>query len=376
MVMSEIDQATTIWWVDDDHADETGPREGERRALVRQAGNGLDLVPIHPAEFEERASNLGNQPSPDLLLFDFRLGMQEHPERHTPLFARNGVTLRGMSLGIEALKDTPAYLVSGVTKEAQTGSVDVNFDWVLSHRQLINEFGGTFLLGDATDYRNLRYALTAASGHSDGQATQLALVDPVLELLKVPAPSIESVTELLDHAIGTLLRSESMLDSDDMKLAPSRPRTLARWVRSALHRLRGPLIDDLTAATMMGAKVDYFRSTLLSQVDPHFIRYKGIFQTTASMKLWRRALLETLLSKCHEIELSPPSALAQTAAQYFGVPEPQRAVCRVCKSPWPEAVAYDEDDPSEKAAVHWRCSREATDVDNVFGFDIARSFSS
>lgn len=374
--MTVTEKTTTIWWVDDDHADESSPRDSERRALVRQAGSGLELVPIHPAEFEEQASNLENHPAPDLLLFDFRLGGRKHPAKDTPLFARNGVTLRGVSLGIEPLKDTPTYLVSGVTKQAQAGSVDVNFDWVLSHRQLINEFGGTFLLGDATDYRNLRDALAAASSYSNGRERQVALVDAVLELLNVPAPSIEPVTELLHHAIGTVLRSESILDSDDMKLAPSRPRTVARWVRSALHRLRGPLIDDLMAATMMGAKVDYFRSTLLSQLDPGSIRYEGMFQTTASMTWWRSALLETLMVRGHEIELSPPSALAQTAAKYFDVPESHRAVCRVCKNPWPEAVAFDEDDPSVEAAVHWRCSREATDVDNVFGFDIARSFSS
>ena len=358
--MADWNDNVTVWWVDDDHANTSGPRVGEGKALARKAGPGLLLVPMHPADFEEHASNLANEPVPDLLLIDFRLGMQSHPDKDTPLFARDGVSLRGAMLGMEELKDVPAYLVSSVTKKRQAGSMDVRFDWVLTHRELTGDLGGTFLLDDARDYRRLRTALAAVATADTSDIPERRLVrGAVLDLLNVPADSVESVGEVLGHEVRTVLRNESVLDSVDLKLAPSRRRAISHWVRAALHRVRGPLIDERMAAAMLGTKLEYFEETLGPQLELESARYTGIFRSTAAMTLWRQALLERLLSASSDkIELSPPLALARTTAEYFNVPAQQQAVCRVCGERWPEAVGFDEEERTVDAAVHWRCSRE------------------
>ena len=373
--MTNAEQRIKVWWIDDDHANKIGPRKAERVALETQTNHALDLVPIHPAEFGEFLSHLSNESKPDLLLIDFRLSNQPHPEKETPFFARDGVTLRGTTLGDKRLKDVPAYLVSGVTTKEQIGSSDDYFDWVLAHHQLIDGDGGKLLLDDASDYRLLRRRDAAASKLNSRNEIQLVLVAAISDLLRVPEASLESIESIANHTIRSLILSESTLDSEEIRLAPSRPRAIARWVRSALQRLSGPLIDQLRAATMLGTNREYFRTSIEPNLDLASVKYTGVFRDTASMTLWRQALLQSLLLQAETIELSSPASLAQSAAAHFNVPEHEQSICRVCKQPWPEAVAFDEDDPSVEAPVHWRCSNESTDVDSPFGFDVPRSFN-
>ena len=372
--MTDSDKRVKVWWIDDDHADKKGPRHGELSALEAEADNALNLVPIHPAEFPDFLSDLSIEAAPDLLLIDFRLNNQKHTDKETPFFARDGVTLRGTTLGDSRLKDVPAYLVSGVTRESQIGSSDDYFDWVLSHQQLIGGNGGKVLWADASDYKHLREQDAAASAFDDPNLTQQALVTAICDLLNVPDASLFALEDLTQQTINSVLRSQSQLDTEDMKLAPSRPRAVAAWVRSTLQRIRGPLIDDIAAATILGATPDYFKTELKRRLNLEGVEYTGVFRRTASMTLWRQALLQCLESLSDTIHLSPAATLAKSAAAHFGIPENQRSTCRVCNKPWPEAIAFDEDDRTVDAAVHWRCSNEAVHIDSVLGFDVPRSF--
>lgn len=375
--MANDNNGITVWWIDDDHADPTSGRDGEVAALMGQAGEGLAIVPIHPADFEERVGLLSPTTTPDMLLIDFRLSLHAHQDsgRETPFYARDGVSLRGAARGIPEFRDVPTYLVSRVVKDKQSGNLDEKFDWVLSHRQLIDELGGDFLLSDARDYRRMVDANKDASQGENPQEDEQNLVTAIVELLVAPEPSIDSLEDPIRHMAVAVMRSGSHLDSDELKLAPSQPLAVARWIRSTLQRLRGPLIDDLAAATALGMKQDYFGRSLKGQMDLDSIKYQGLFRATGTMTLWKEALREWVLSQNDEIELSSPAAFAQSSAEYFGVPPDDQAICRVCGKLWPESVAHDEDDLEVEAAVHWRCSKEATDIDTPYGFDVPRSFT-
>ena len=375
--MANGDNSVTVWWIDDDHAVVGGDRQAEAAALMTQAGEELTLVAIHPADFEGRVGGLTEDAAPDMLLIDFRLGnVALADDRETPFFARDGVSLRGAARGIPELRDVPTYLVSRVITDEQSGSLDEKFDWVLSHRQLISELGGKFLLNDAQDYRRLVGASTRASQGQERREVESNLVAAVVELVATPRPSIETLEDLVRHATTTIMRSESHLDSEGLKLAPSRPLAIARWIRSALQRLRGPLIDDLATATALGMKKEYFVRSFKNRLDLNAIEFQGVFRSTGTMTLWKEAIHEWVLTQSEAIELSSPAAFARTSAEYFAVPIGEQATCRICDKLWPECVAYDEDDPSVEGAAHWRCSKEATDVDSVYGFDVPRSFSS
>ena len=371
--MASDKEIVTVWWIDDDHTGARGPRAAERAVLEEQAGEALNLIAIHPAAFEDRVSDLSDESAPDLLLIDFRLGTGKLPGKDTPFYARDGATLRGITLGNPRLKDVPAYLVSQVARKEQIGSSDDQFDWVLSHQKL-HELGGMFLATDAKDYRELRNRLGAALGSDGRKKVQRGLVDATCDLLRVPDASLDSVEEVVDHTVGTLLRNELTLDSDKMRLAPSRTRAIARWIRSALQKFRGPLIDELCAATMMGSNLEHFQRAIRPSMNLDSLEYTGIFRGTASMTLWRQDFLQLLVSQGESIQLSPRASLAQSAAEHFCVPEERRSVCRVCRKPLPEAIAFDEDDPRVEDTVHWRCSNEAAGVDSPIGFDIPRSF--
>ncbi|MDE0281560.1 MAG: hypothetical protein OXN16_10845 [Gammaproteobacteria bacterium] len=373
--MNDLNNKVTVWWIDDDHADESGTRESERNAmgnaLVSQAGKDLDLIPIHPVDFEDYALNLPDK-RPDLLLIDFRLGYKEKGDRKTPYFARDGVRLRGTTLGDNILKDVPAYLVSGVIQESQNGTSDDQFDWVLSYQQLTDELGGKFLLDDARDYRRLQDIHDKTPKNIDTKEIQKHLVEGILDLLQVPPDSIESVENIVRHTVANLLQSESKHDSNELQLSPSRPRAIARWIRAAMLNFRGPLIDERSAANMLGANLIYFNK--IKEFDIESARYRGIFNRTASMTLWKQTFLKILLSKDESIIFPSLKILAKSASDHFSIPENELAVCRVCGEFWPEAIAFDEDDPAVDAAVHWRCSKEVTNVDSLFGFEILRSF--
>ena len=255
--------------------------------------------------------------------------------------------------------------------DSQTDSSDEQFDWVLSHSQLI-ERGGTFLLADASDYRQLRARHAAASASDDRNQILRDLVTALCDLIRVPNSSRDSVEEPAGHKIEQFLRNESLLDSDDVKLTPSRCREIARWVRSDLLATRGPLIDERSVANMLGTTHKYFRETIEPRLNLDPLKYSGIFHRTATMRFWRQAFLQWLLSQDENIPISPPSNMARSAAAHFNVPEAERAICRVCRKPWPEAIAFDTDDPSVEDTVHWRCSMEATDRDAPLGFEVPR----
>lgn len=371
--MKSYQDKIVVWWIDDDHADENGTRAAERDALVSQAGSDLDLVPIHPANFESHVLDLGIKPKPDLLLIDFRLSNQRKGGVEAPFFARDGVTLRGTTLGDKRLKDVPAYLVSGVIKKSQTGTSDEQFDWILSYQQLIDELGGKFLLDDARDYRELQKIHDDIPKNCSNVEIQKTLVKGILKLLQVPPDSTESVENIVRHTVANLLQSESKLDSDEIQLSPSRPRAIVRWIRSAMLKFRGPLIDERSAANMIGTKLEYFTENMEFNFEP--ARYTGIFQRTASMTIWRQEFIHLLLSENETIELSSPPRLAKSASAYFKIPKDQIAVCRVCGESWPETIAVDDDDQTVEAAVHWRCSNETTNIESLYGFEIIRSFS-
>ena len=66
--MTNENEKITVWWIDDDHADETGPRNAECNEFARQAGAMLNLVPIHPADFERLRNrrDYRNRPGPNV----------------------------------------------------------------------------------------------------------------------------------------------------------------------------------------------------------------------------------------------------------------------------------------------------------------------
>lgn len=371
-MLGDVEGKVTVWWIDDD----SGSRQSDRRQLEQQGEEELKLIAIHPAEIESYLTKIPDRGPPDLLLIDFRLNSVPHHEKETPFYARDGATLRATTLRDPHLKDIPAYLVSQVAGEEQIGSSDDHIDWVLSHDHLMEQCGGQFLVSDAKDHRAIRQELAAYSGGDDPQEFRRSLVTMVRKLLRVPDASLESTAEAIDHMVGVMLNRQANLDSDKLQLSPSQPRAIARWIRTTLHRNRGPLIDDIAAATMIGSKEEYFKSSIRLELNLDAVEYTGVFQSTAKMNLWRQDLLQWLLSQDPSIEVSPRPSLAKSAAKYFCVPEDQWSTCRVCGELWPEAIAFDEDHPEVERAVHWRCSDEATDVDGGFGLDFPRSFAS
>lgn len=368
------DNKVTVWWIDDDHADANGPRNRERNKLEAEVENSLELVPIHPAEFDDRVKHLSNESVPDLLLIDFRLNNKQHATKETPFYARDGVSLRGITLGINELRDIPAYLVSMVTRNSQTGNSDDRFDWILSHEQLVNGSGGALLWEDATAYKSLRKLDVAVLRPKKIDKFLSTIVPAICEQLRVPNTSLDTLQDLVTQTVRIIIKKEMTLNSTDIKLVPSRLLTIARWVRSTLHRVRGPLIDDLGVATLLGTKLNYFRNVLKPRLSLNEVTYSGIFCTTATLTVWRQAFLQWLVSKHETIQMSSLPTLAESSVKYFNVPDTERSTCRVCNQLWPEAIAADEDDPSVEAAVHWRCTKEATDLDSVLGFDVPRYF--
>ena len=376
MNIQKQEKPIEIWWIDDDHDIPNGRRQKELAALRSEVRGSLDLIPIHPAEFEDNVESLENEFTPDLLLIDFRLDTQKHPsKKKTPYFALDGVSLRGTTLRDRRLKNIPAYLVSKVIKRNQIGSSDDYFDWVLSHDQLVDGGGGSFLMKDASDYRQLRERNREASAFSEPKEIQARLVEAIRDLLCVPRASLPAIADLAYSLVTLLLQEEEKLDVGEVKLTPSRTRSIARWIRTKLHRLRGPLIDEIAVATHLGMKLDYFRDKIEPRLDTNGVKYTGVFQSTASMTYWRQEFLQWILSQHQSIQYSSLAVLSQSSAEHFKVPAKERSTCRVCNKFWPEAIAIDEDDSTVEEPVHWRCSYEATDIASFPGFDVPRRFS-
>lgn len=374
--MADENSGLIVWWIDDDHAAPQSTRDAEAGALVTQSGDNLDIVRIHPARFEQRVTNLDNEKCPNLLLIDLRLGNHDDPDIPTSFFAQDGVRLRGSIDGVPSLQDVPKYLVSGIINEDQSGAEDEGFEWVMSQTSL-TQLGGVFLLAETLDYQTIQEGVRAACDHSaDEKSALVSAICPVIRGLIAPPADDDAVLDLLEHVVSTMLRNESHYSDGSNRLPPSRPLTIGRWIRSVLQERRGPLIDDLAAATLVGCKVPFFLETIKPVVVDAAAeaQYRGVFNRTGKMTLWKESVRDWAIALGDEVTLSSAGEFAQSIAEHLGVPPEHQSSCAVCGKLWPEGIAFDEEEPAVEAAVHWRCSSEAADVDSPYGFDVQRSF--
>ena len=237
---------------------------------------------------------------------------------------------------------TPIFLISQIITEEIAGEENQIFDLLLP-RGSLND--ASLFKNETENYRKL------------GQICPGSLTD-IYTVLDTP----DSSADLIELALPTEFKKGLSNDASSIlqpQLTAPSPTRFAKWVRNQLLKNPGPLYDNLYAATALGMTLDYFENHFLKSLGyrPAFAdaRYKGVFANVAPTHWWKLEIYAFLFSQPSEDEITVTDSYRE-AAKILDVPNECRSTCIKCKSFFPETVAMDADDRSERFQVHISCS--------------------
>lgn len=374
------DSSITVTWIDDDFGEENAGRSSLVRDMREITNGALKLETLEPCEIIKWLEDVqhGDVQIPDIILVDLFLQSTKAGKARTPSIFDHGTKLVGLLITNERLADVPKYLVSRALKEEQVGRQTERFDWVLAHNQLAVD-GPLILMRDGLDYRKL-----SAIFQNRGDTNKFNdALEGFLALLQTP----DVCKGLLREVCKKILRDMFMgqyenlgrikYDDDEINISRGFVLDIARWIRSILLNRSGPIIRDLHAATMLGSKLEPFKSRISDTIRKEEASsiYSGVFFSTESRRWWKDAVLNWGLNKFPNSPITSPSKLAKFMAEHLGLREDEYATCAVCKERWPETVARDSEEPTEWRQVHWRCSDIVEESSVPVGFDELREFT-
>lgn len=374
-----------VAWIDDDFGDPRGDRKGLLADMENNANGLLEFQALEPDEgvYSWLAGiEAGDKPIPDIILIDLFLKSSNVGKEKTPPYFNHGTKIVGLLSTNDRLEDVPKYLVSRALSETQTKMQTDQFDRILTHNQLA-EVGSEILVRDAQEYRKLREALSeifAVDDISDAQFNDI--LSRIVGLLRAPDVCQEQLELLVRKLLGDMSRKRKAglgrmrLNGDQAEAVQHFVLDVARWVRSRLLKRAGLIVDDLLAATMLGAKVEPFRTRIAPILEKECSEalYAGLFYCTDSRRWWREAIVDWAYKKFDQIPISSQGSFSKMVAHGLGLNDTEEALCVCCKKKWPETTAVDHDDPLEVRAVHWACSSTVDEGSVQIGFDELREF--
>ncbi|HEI8940829.1 hypothetical protein [Citrobacter freundii] len=344
-------QQFKIFFIDDELNSSDETQANVRVDLVNQLNKDtrFNIIPYHPVDFINQSTEAEIKTSPDLIIIDYKLsgGSNTQSERY------HGTGYSMTSYCKERFADVPCYLVSQLIDDDV--SVSEHYDKKLSHGFLTKQIGRDTLASDCNAYRILKNYLTQ---YKNGQLIISALNVPAEEEnnLKIAIPS-EFWNELALNEPQKIADRESILIK------------FTKWINSTFLIKRGPLINSLELATLLGVTQDYFenghiKNTPLKEL---FIekRYTGIFHESFPEKWWAQQCYNVAIDILEGDGGAEPWKSIPTK---MNIPQEHWSICPVCNKHYPETVATDKDS-GQDFPCHWACSTAGEFSDDIVGFE-------
>ncbi|MGU5920301.1 hypothetical protein ACV1FA_18785 [Klebsiella quasipneumoniae] len=340
-----------ILFIDDELNSSDETRANNRVDLVNQLNKDprFEITPYHPVDFIKLSSEDKIKVSPDLIIIDYKLsgGSNVKSERY------HGTGYSMTSYCKERFADVPCYLISQLIDDDI--SVSEHYDKKLSHGFLTKQTGKDILASDCDSYRQLKKYIEQ---HQNGQLiiTALNVPEDEIEGLKIAVPS--------EYWNGLALKKpQGITDSESIFIK------FTKWINTIFLTKRGPLINSLELATLLGVSENFFKEGKIGEnaLKELFIdnQYTGLFYRSFPEKWWSQ--------KCYNeaINILEGEGGAEPWKSFpvkLSIPKEHWAICPVCMENFPETVAVDRDS-GENFPCHWSCCTAGDYSDDIVGFE-------
>lgn len=344
-------QEFVIFFIDDELNSSKGVHANARVELVQQLNTDsrFNVESFHPVDFMKLSGESKIKLNPDLIIIDYKLGGGGNTENL--IYPGTGYTMT--SYCKENYPDVPCYLISHLINDEST--VSEHYDKKLSHVFLTKEEGRNALFNDCQSYRKIKLAISQYKGE-----------DLIKSVLNVPKEEFDALKTAIPsdflHRLASKM-NDNITDSDSLLIK------FTKWVNSILLVRKGPLIDKLELATLLGINVDFFENGLIHglQLKSLFYeaKYTGVFFDTSPERWWAQKAYNIAIQTTKE---EVDSETWKSFPQKHNIPEEHLSRCVICNEKYPETVAIDKIEKGHYAC-HWACCIGGEPSDDIIGFD-------
>ena len=340
-----------ILFIDDELNSSNETRANSRVELVNQLNKDhrFKIISFHPVDFIKQSGEDQIKVSPDLIIIDYKLGSGSNTESER----YNGTGYSMTSYCKERFPDVPCYLISQLIDDDI--SVSEHYDKKLSHGFLTRQTGKDILASDCESYRTLRNHIEQ---YQNAQLiiTSLNVPEEEVDNLKIACPS-EFWNEL------ALRKPQNITDGESLFIK------FTKWLNTIFLMKRGPLINSLELATLLGVSKDFFDTGEIngSPLKDLFNgkRYTGLFHKSFPEKWWAQECYNEAMNILDGESGSDPWKLFPII---MSVPKEYWSVCSVCNENFPETVATDKE-RGQDYPCHWACCTAGEFSDDIVGFE-------
>lgn len=340
-----------IFFIDDELNSSDETRANVRVELVNQLNkdNRFNIISFHPVDFIKQSGEDQIKMSPDLIIIDYKLGAGSNIESER----YNGTGYSMTSYCKERFADVPCYLISQLIDDGM--SVSEHYDKKLSHGFLTRQKGKDILASDCESYRTLKKQIET---YQNAQliVTSLNIPEEEIDNFKIACPT-EFWNEL------ALKKPQNITDSESIFIK------FTKWLNTTFLIKRGPLINSLELATLLGVSKEFFDIGFVNQTPLKnlFIekKYTGLFHNSFPEKWWAQQCYNEAINLLEGEGSSEPCKIFPLK---MSVPKKHWSVCPVCNEYFPETVAKDKDSEQDYPC-HWACCTAGEFSDDIVGFE-------
>lgn len=346
-------QAYQIFFIDDELNSSIESQTTGRATLVDSLSKDhrFEILPFHPVDFQDQSSEGKIEITPDLIIIDYKLGGGSNTNQKR----YHGTGYLMTSYCKEKYPDVPCYLISQLIDEDI--SVSEHYDKKISHGFLTKPIGRDTLASDCSAYRLLKEEIK----HIQNE-------ELIVKLLKIPDGDRDSFkvavpSEFLNELKLKEKETQSVADSESVLIK------FTKWINTIFLTRRGPLINAMELATLLGINVDFFENGSLDgrPIKNYFseAKYIGIFGDGPSERWWTQQCFNQITILLDGIGSAEPWKLLP---QVLNIPEMNKSRCAVCDKPYPEIVAIDRYN-GKNHPCHWACTAAGDLSDDIVGFE-------
>lgn len=340
-----------IFFIDDELNSSDDTRANVRVELVNQLNKDgrFNIVSFHPVDFIKQSGENQIKSSPDLIIIDYKLGAGSNTQ--SEVYHGTGYSMT--SYCKERFADVPCYLISQLIDDGI--SVSEHYDKKLSHGFLTRQAGKDILASDCRSYSTLKKHIEQ---YQNAQLiiTTLNVPEEEIDNLRIACPS-EFWNEL------GLRRPQSITDGESIFIK------FTKWINTIFLAKRGPLINALELATLLGVSEEFFERGNIdgSPLKNIFIdkKYTGLFHESFPEKWWAQQCYNVAIDILDGGNGAEPW---KSIPIKMNIPQECWSTCPVCNKLYPETVATDKD-TNKDFPCHWACSTAGEFSDDVVGFE-------
>lgn len=238
--------------------------------------------------------------------------------------------------------DTPIYLLSVTISEDQQFERPDGFERQVGEMFLSDT---NMVAAEISDHASLRRSMSSGN------------INEILGLLNCDDEyCLEDLYEALPASVKRNSKSETTTTTkQEINKNKGFRVDFYRWFIDTFYRHPGFLLDDISAANLLGVTPEFFLDNLAEKFNA--AKYTGIFHQSLKERWWT-SLIKEIVIEADQNDLIAIESFPQASWRiYSDSNEDVQARCVSCHKPWPDAIGYIEEDSSRGLhPIHISCS--------------------